>query len=236
VSRLTVVTAVELEARGLARELGLARVVSSPGLHFASDAIEVIPVGLGATLLGARWPATRPDLVVSAGTCGALGPAGAGSVMVPRSVLTTDGARLDVDAVAHARAVRAAAVAGHAPSTEPLVTAGWIVETPGAKAALRRKTGAMAVDMESAVIIAMATRRGVPAVVVRAVSDTAEESVPSELAGLVDDAGRTRGLRAAALALRRPALIPNALALQRATAGALRSVAAVLAQLSREYR
>jgi adenosylhomocysteine nucleosidase len=234
VSRLTVITGVELEVRALARALGLARVPASQWLHFAGDTIEILPAGLGATLLRARWPATRAGLVVSAGTCGALGSAARGSVMVPGSVLSADRVRLDVDPAGHARAIRAASAAGHTPSTEPLVTTDRVVETPGAKAALRRETGAVAVDMESAAIVAMAIERGVPVVVVRAVADTAEESVPPELAVLVDDAGRTRGLRAAALALRRPALVADALALQRSTTMALRSVAAILAHLARE--
>ena len=105
------------------------------------------------------------------------------------------------------------------------------MESSAAKVALWRQTGAIAADMESALIVAAAARRGVPAVVVRAVSDTAAQSLSRDLTGLVDDAGRTSRVRAAALVLRRPALICSALALQRATARALRTIAAVLAKL-----
>jgi len=235
VSRLLVLTAMDLEARALARELGLARRPSSPFPRFAGGRIEVVPVGLRASRLEARWLADgAPALVVSAGTCGALSPvlAGPGALVLPREVLTLSGARLAVDPAGHARAMAAAARAGRAATVEPLLTASAIVESPEAKAALRRDTGAVAVDMESAAILAAAARRGVPAVVVRAVSDTAAQRVPRELGDLVDDEGRTRPGRVAALVLRRPALIGRALALRRGAAVALTAVAQVLAEIA----
>ncbi len=234
-SRLLVLTALELEARGLARELGLARVVSSPWPRFEGGGIEVLAVGLRAAELG-RWgfpDRERPDLVISAGTCGALSPAlgAAGALVVPRVVLASSGLRLTVDPDVHARALAAAARAGCVAATEPLVTREEVVGSPEEKAALRRATGAIAVDMESAIIVAAARERRLLALVVRAVADTAAQSVPSELATLVDDAGRTRPARAAALVLRRPALLGSALALRRGAARALKSVAAVIGRL-----
>ena len=233
---LLILTAVEAEARGLARGLGLARVVSSPWPCFARDGTVVLPVGLRASQLEARglWDRERPALVVSAGACGALSPAlgEAGALIVPRTVLAPSGARLTIDPDAHARALVAAAAAGVVAATGPLITTTEIVESSAAKLALWRQTGAIAADMESALIVAAAARRGVPAVVVRAVSDTAAQSLPRDLAGLVDDAGRTSAVRAAALVLRRPAIICSALALQRGTARGLRTIAAVLAKLA----
>jgi adenosylhomocysteine nucleosidase len=235
VSRLLVLTAMDLEGRALARELGLARRPSSPFPRFAGGRIEVVPVGLRASRVEARWLVDgAPALVVSAGTCGALSPVlgEPGALVVPREVLTLSGARLAVDPAGHARALAAAARAGLAAAVDPLLTADAIVESPEAKAALARETGAVAVDMESAAILAAAARRGVPAVVVRAVSDTAAQRVPRELGDLVDDEGRTRPGRAAALVLRRPALIGRALALQRGAAVALKAVARVLAEIA----
>lgn len=238
-TRLLVLTAVELEARGLARELGLARLGSSPWPRFDGDGIEVVSVGLRASQIGARGlEDARPDLVISAGACGALSPAlaAAGALVVPRAVVMVSGERVSIDAGAHARAVAAALRAGHVAATDLLVTTDAIVESPEAKAALRRETGAIAVDMESAVILAAAARLGIPAVVVRAVSDTAGQRVPRELAALVDDAGRTRPGRAVALVLRRPGLLGSALALQRGTTLALKTVAQVIAQIAEEPR
>ena len=233
---LLILTAVEAEARGLARGLGLARDVSSPWPRFAGDGTVVLSVGLRASQLEERgvWDRERPALVVSAGACGGLSPAlgEAGALVVPRTVLAPSGAPLTIDPDAHALALVAAAAAGVGAATDPLITTKEIVESPAAKMALWRETGAIAADMESALIVAAAARRGVPALVVRAVSDTAGQSLPRDLAGLVDDAGRTSPVRAVALVLRRPALIYSALALQRGTARALKTIAAVLVKLA----
>jgi adenosylhomocysteine nucleosidase len=170
--------------------------------------------------------------VVSAGTCGALDPTlAAGNLVVPRTVIGPDGSRVGVDPVAHERTVMAVMTAGWAACTEPLATVTEIVGTPAAKAALRAATGAVAVDMESTIVLAAAAEQGIPAIVVRGVADTAHQALPRELTALVDDAGRTSAVRAAGLLARRPGLLRSALTLQRGTARALDSVAAVLSRL-----
>ena len=73
---------------------------------------------------------------------------------------------------------------------------------------------------------------GLPALVVRGVSDTAGQRLPHELAGIVDDAGRTRAWRAAALVLLHPGLVGPALVLRRGAALAVKAVAAVIARLA----
>ncbi len=237
---LLVLAALEAEARWLAAELGLTRVAACPWPRFAGGGVEILTIGPGAARLESRWLRTgeRPGLVVSAGVCGALSPvlAVAGTLAVPRTVMTLSGVQLTVAPDIHARALAAAASAGYTPAVEPLVTTDEIVDTPAARAALWRRTGAVAVDMESAVVLGAAEQRGVPALVVRAVSDTAGQSVPRELMGLVDEAGRTRLGRAAFLALRRPGLISTALSMGWAAARAIRSVAAVLGQLVEQER
>ena len=150
VSSLLVLTAVELEARGLARELGLARVVSSPWPRFSGCGIDVVPVGLRASLIDSRGldHAARPALLISAGTCGALSAAlTRAALVVPRVVLDASGGRFTVDPDAHDRALAAAATGGHPTVTEPIVTSDEIIDSPEAKAALRRRTGACAVDI-----------------------------------------------------------------------------------------
>ena len=229
-----VLVAAELEARGLARNLGLRRLTSSPWSRFGADGLEVRVVGLRAAGLarglGDRDP---PDLLISAGSCGALSPALArtGALVLPEVVLAPAGPPLAVDPGAHTRALAAAARAGLAPATGPLATVEEVVDTPAAKAALAHRTGAIAVDMESAVILAAARARGLAAIVVRGVSDTADQSLPPGLARLVDAGGQTRPARAAALVLRRPALLGQAWALRRETLLALTAVAVVLREL-----
>jgi adenosylhomocysteine nucleosidase len=233
VSRLLILVAVELEARGLARKLGLRRRAPGPWSHFAAGRIEIRVVGLRAAGLSTWDLGDDVDLVVSAGSCGALVPAlsRAGALVLPEIVLPPDGPALTVDRAGHARALAAAAHAGLVPATGPLATVQDVVDTPEAKAALARRTGALAVDMESAAIVAAAQRRGLAAIVVRGVSDTADQPVPRELAALAAAGTQPRPAQAARVVLRRPALLREAWALWRGTRLALDTVATILGGL-----
>jgi adenosylhomocysteine nucleosidase len=65
---------------------------------------------------------------------------------------------------------------------------------PGAeeKSSLRRKSGALAVDMESSGVARAAVEANLPFFCIRAVCDPADRSVPEDLVSLVDSAGRIR--------------------------------------------
>ena len=230
---ILILTAVELEAAGLARELELPALSDLPYRAFGRGALRIVPIGLGGALLGERWAfasaGLATPLVISAGVCGGLDPRLAtGDLVVPTRVLTPDGAALPVSPAAHALALRAA---GHGVETGALVTADSVLATPGDKAALRATTGAVAVDMESAPILARARAAGLDALVVRGVSDDAGASVPAALTGLVSREGRVRGGRVLLLALTQPRTLPHALALRRGSRRALAAVARVLAGL-----
>lgn len=226
-----ILTAVELEAAGLARELELPALSDLPFRAFGRGLVRIVPVGLGAALLAERWPAAvtglgRP-LIVSAGVCGGLDPRlAAGDLVLPTRVLAADGAALAVAPAAHARALRDA---GPSAATGALASAAAVLATPADKAALRAASGAIAVDMESAPIVAAARAAGLDALVVRGVSDDAGATVPPALSGLVSREGRVRSGRVLLLALTRPQALPQALALRRGSRRALAAVARVLA-------
>ncbi|MBM4442923.1 MAG: hypothetical protein FJ027_21110, partial [Candidatus Rokubacteria bacterium] len=98
---LLVLAAVDIEARGLARHLGLAPVSGSTFPHFRRGAIEVACIGLRASALEARAAHFQPPrLVISAGACGALAPALAeGALVIPDAVVDEDGARVATSAL-----------------------------------------------------------------------------------------------------------------------------------------
>jgi adenosylhomocysteine nucleosidase len=225
VTRVLVLTAIDVEARGLARHLGLAPVSGADSLRFAGGALELATIGLRGARLAARAPAWRaPDLVVSAGACGALAPALAvGALVVPTVVLERTGERWP------------AATLPRLPGEGALLTVREVVESAAQKARLWMETGALAVDMESAAVMAWAAARGVPAAVVRAVSDDAERGIPAALAAAVSEDGRVRPLRAVTAALTRAAAFGDLLELRAGTEAALRSVAAALATLARDW-
>jgi adenosylhomocysteine nucleosidase len=91
-----------------------------------------------------------------------------------------------------------------------------VAVTASEKSSLREKTGAAAVDMESAAIAQKAAEWGVPFFMVRAVSDRASEDMPLDFNEYRDAAGRFSRARIALAALTRPfTAIPALLRLDR---------------------
>lgn len=88
-------------------------------------------------------------------------------------------------------------------------TAGEIVATPEAKAALFGETGALAVDMEGEVVRRAVESLGAPFVHVRAISDSAGDAVDPAVLGFVDDVGCVRPMALTLGLLRRPSLVPK---------------------------
>jgi adenosylhomocysteine nucleosidase len=222
VTRLLVLTGVDLEARGLARHLGLASTGRSWS-HFSGGSLEIIAVGVGACHLEARTSTdAAPTLVVSAGTCGALAPELAvGALVIPEAVLGADGRR------------RVTAAARGVQRQGTVLTSDRVLEDAAAKSRRWLETGALAVDMESAPVLDWAAARGLPALVVRAVSDPAGRGVPADLARVVQDDGRVRPMRAVSAVLARPRALADAVALRSGTMAALKTVAATLGTLAR---
>jgi adenosylhomocysteine nucleosidase len=225
VTRLLVLTAVDLEARTLARHLGLDPVAGAGWPRFAGGVLEIIPIGVAASQLALRLrEAVSPTLVVSAGVCGALAPELAvGALVVPEAVLGPDGRRYATAAVAGAR------------RHGTLLTTDRVLEDGAAKSRRWLQTGALAVDMESAPILEWAAARGVPALVVRAVSDPAGRGVPADLARIVQTDGRVRPMRAVSAMLARPGALADAVALRAGTTSALKTVAVMLGTLARSF-
>lgn len=227
---ILILTAVELEARALARALGLPRLKSFSFPAFGNGVLCVAPVGLRAGLLSTRLPALLEELgrplVISSGVCGGLDPkVKRGTVVLPETVIGIRGERYGVTVLQHRRYVEAFE-RWRIPFAEgTLATAMEIVASPDAKAALRKATGAVAVDMESSLILRAASEAACPALALRGVADDASDRLPSELLGLVTPDGRLRKGRAAAAILRHPTVLARALKLHRATHVALAAVA-----------
>jgi len=218
VTRVAVFTAVDLEARSLAHWLGLARVPGSDWPHYRAGALELVCVGLRACELEPRASRVAEPALVA---CGALSPGLAeGDLVVPETVVSPTGARY---ATAEVGSLRRAGT---------LVTVDDVVATPGAKARLWVETAALACDMESAAILEWARARGIPAVVIRAVSDTAVRGVPADLAAVVESDGRVRTMRAVRAVLARPRAFVDALTLRSGTNAALKAVARALGKVA----
>jgi adenosylhomocysteine nucleosidase len=162
--------------------------------------------------------APKPAAVLCAGLSGGLTPTlSVGDLAVAGELVTPDRPvprPCDPALVAAAGAL----IGRHGPGpVEPvrLATTATMVGAPTAKAELARSTGAAMVDMESAAVAAVAAEYGVPFLAVRAISDGLDDVLDPELAGLVDEYGDPRLLRAAWHVICRPTRLPSLLRLKR---------------------
>jgi hypothetical protein len=106
--------------------------------------------------------------------------------------------------------------------------------TPQEKADLFRATGCAAVDMESGPVRELAAGLGVPLIILRAISDAADESLDPLICSFVTADGRTSVGRVLLTLLRHPGLLPSLLRLQRNSALAMSKLAEALTTLLRE--
>ncbi|HYK26869.1 MAG TPA: 4-hydroxy-3-methylbut-2-enyl diphosphate reductase [Streptosporangiaceae bacterium] len=197
-SKLTICAPLRIEARALRRGLdghaAQAGDVTQPAVH-----IDIARVGYGpvrAAAAGQRIAQAEPDMVAVGGVGGAVAPGLRTGDIVVGSEVTDGGTTVSCPS--------APLLAGELRRTGLTARVGQILTVdrlvkPGGHAALA-KTGALAVDMETAPLLAGVGNR--PAIVVRAISDTPEQSVLSP--GIVSGGiAALRSLRLAAPALAR---------------------------------
>lgn len=156
----------------------------------------------------------RPKALLGAGVAGALSPElGIGAIIVSQRVCDSTGLAPAPDERLLSRALTLPGV-----QVATLVTARRPVATHEEKAALAASTGEdglCAVDMESAAWAREAAERRIPYLVVRAISDGAEEELPGYLSDCLDAEGSIRRSRVVYRALARPASIPTLLRMRR---------------------
>jgi nucleoside phosphorylase len=177
----------------------------------------IILTGMGAAnarrTMQAALAETRPAVVLSSGFAGGLNPALArGTVLFAAAAGSPWSARL----------AAAGAVAGRFHQSERIAV------TPAEKAALRERTGADAVEMESGAIREVCAAHDVPCVVARVISDAADEALPLDFNALLTPDHRLRYGRLAWRLLRSPRTIPELLRFQRRVHAAAEHLAVIL--------
>jgi adenosylhomocysteine nucleosidase len=165
--------------------------------------------------------------LVSFGLAGGLAPAlRPGDLLLPESVCSAGAGSWPVDPLWRERVRALLAAAGLEPRPGRLVGSEHVIATIGDKRALLEATGAVAVDMESHEVAAVATAAGLPFLVIRALADPYDQVIPQVAREALRPDGRVR-LRA----------ITGSLIRQRGTLIALlglaRESAAALATLRR---
>jgi nucleoside phosphorylase len=201
-----VVIALEAEARALTpRKLRLGLVEDLDG------GVRVQVCGMGPAAAAAAALALAESGVAALaiyGVAGALDPGLlSGALLCPRMVLDQHGARYAVDPAWRLRL--AARLGGQTLLDHTLLTVAEPLLTPQAKAEARREFKAAAVDMESAAVAEVAQSQGLPFLALRAIADSAQDSIPPPLAGAVDRWGRAKPGAVATALLSHPLLIPR---------------------------
>jgi adenosylhomocysteine nucleosidase len=180
-SRVALVAALELEAK-IPRRIDASHApliyTSGPGHERAfATAREAIDAGADALICWGLAGGMSPDAVT-------------GTVVLPATILNGTGEWRTDDAW---RERLRDALSPCLPVTDrALYTADHVLTTPGAKAELASRSGAVAVDMEASGLARAAADAGLPFVVIRVVADGAGDALPAEVESLVTEDGRTR--------------------------------------------
>jgi adenosylhomocysteine nucleosidase len=174
-----------------------------------------------------------PDVLIICGYAAGLADGTApGALVIADAVVDPDGGRHLPDA-----GLLAAASSIHLPgfpvSRGILSTGDAVLVTIGEKRALALRTGAIAVDMETAGAARAAERRGLRWLAVRAVTDGPDENMPFDFNTLADREGNVDRRRVVLATLIRPWKIPGLVRLGAGSMKAARNLACFLETLLR---
>ena len=192
-SHLGIIVAVTAEARSLAKE----SIPDGELIHLPNGAMLSVS-GMGSRRAAA---ASRTLLengataLLSWGSAGGLAPRlSSGSLILPKTVIASNQSLYPVDAAWHNSLC--SRLKGHVDfHTDPLVESATVVRTSVEKSILFRETGAIGVDMESVAVATVAQEARVPFMVVRAVADSTDTTLPKSALKAVDEFGRLRFLK-----------------------------------------
>jgi adenosylhomocysteine nucleosidase len=152
---------------------------------------EIHLIGIGAVRFRPDLLAKGTDCVLMAGLAGGLDP----SLQVGNMVVDeqSDG---DIPPIGSLR-----------PRRGGIHTADRLIATVADKSELFKQTGALAVEMENAIVREAAAKAQIPFIGLRIISDTAQQALDPAIMGFINEIGRVRIGRLAAGLARRPGLI-----------------------------
>jgi adenosylhomocysteine nucleosidase len=224
-----VVAALASEARALGPSMPRGGVIPLSELAVLGDGALLAVSGIGRTAAAAAANAlieAGASALMTFGMAGALDPAlTPGSVVLPRELISGDGARFQASASWRAR-VAAALRPVRAVTEGNLLTSDRAIETPTDKAAAFHRSGAAAVDMESAAVAEVAARHNLPFIAVRVIVDTAADRLPRAVVA-ASRAGRVKFGRLIAGLVLAPGEIASLIRLAQRYRIAMRSLRAI---------
>jgi adenosylhomocysteine nucleosidase len=225
-SRLGIIVAVTTEARSLTKEP-----IANGELIHLPDGTMLNVSGMGprrAAVASRTLLKKGATALLSWGFAGGLAPKlSPGSLILPKTVITSNQSLYEVDVAWHHNLCNR--LKGHVDfHTEPLVESMSVVRTPAEKAILFRERGAIGVDMESATVATVAQEGRVPFMVVRAVADSMDTTIPDITLNAVDEFGRLSFLKLIQGLAEHPAELLALVRIARNYRAAQRTLAAVV--------
>jgi adenosylhomocysteine nucleosidase len=212
--KLLIFTAVHMEARAIGKAFGMAGVNAAGPVQLpvTGSIVELCPIGIRATHMPRSLSPQAVRCIVMTGLAGALDP----SLRCGQVVIDGWPANIPIDSAFHCGTIH---------------TASHAITTVEDKARLYHQTGALAVDMESAIVRQTAHQLGIPFVSIRAIADTATDALDPVVMTLIDDLGRPKPIALTAALLRRPMLVPHLRRLQQMSSLALLALGDALKRL-----
>lgn len=210
---LGIVVALPQEARSVMRHCS-AYMRAPPGED--GVLLEISGVGGERAAAGARRLIDAgADALLSWGTAAGLQPGfGAGTLLLPASIVARDGEVLDMDTAWHRR-VHSRLCEHLEVVVQPLAECEAVLRAPADKQALHAATGAAAADMESAALARAASKAGIPFLVIRAIADPASGTIPDSVTAAIGGAGEVSVTRLLGTLLTRPHQWPQLIRLSR---------------------
>jgi adenosylhomocysteine nucleosidase len=193
--------------------------------RFGKTQVALVKTGIGvrnarATAGRALQHLQKVELVIATGVAGALRDGiEVGGVVLANRLLTRHGDTFEPELILNvprdwydtfASALSASKIAYTAGA---MLTSRRALALPADKHAAATQSGAVAVDMESAIVALEAQSRGLPFVCIRTILDTASEEISGAL--LADENGHVRKLAAARALLTSPSTVAGAIRLTR---------------------
>ena len=207
---IAAITGLAAEAR-LLRRIGISAVATGGQPARIANSAEGLPANVSLLSFG-----------IAGGLVPGLAP---GTIILPLRVLAASGASYSVDADWRGRVAAALSARGMVALDGDLFGAPRAIAASTEKEALNRRTGAIAVDLESHVLARAAQRHGRPFLALRAIADGAEHTLPPAAAVGLDSDGRAAPGQVLLALLREPQQLSALLGAARVTRLALAALA-----------
>jgi adenosylhomocysteine nucleosidase len=212
-AHIGILTALHPEAVTLARKPEVNTLIT------LSEQTTLLVCGMGAERArqGAeRLLANGAQALIGMGMAGALaGHVRTGDVIIADRILGEGNRYYETDAGWRTAAINAITGLGIPVQGGSLLHSAHIVRRARDKQALHHATGALAVDMESAAMLEVATGNNIPSLVLRVIIDTANMIIPDFIIAHSDDYGRPRGRAIMLSLLKQPGQLPHLVRLAR---------------------